>query len=46
LVDGSINNADESDALADDADSTNPSPSDGSIVTTSFDGSITHAPFN
>jgi hypothetical protein len=52
-VDDSINNtdesdplADESDLLADDTDSTNPSPSNGSIVATSFDSSITCAPFD
>jgi hypothetical protein len=44
LFDGSINNANESDALVDDADSINPSPNDRSIIATSFDGSITRTP--
>jgi hypothetical protein len=39
-VDGSITNANESAALPDDADSTDPPSSDGSIITTLFDGSI------
>jgi hypothetical protein len=40
-VDGSITNANESAALPDDADSIDPPSSDGSIITTLFDGSIT-----
>jgi hypothetical protein len=43
-IDGSINNADESDILAIDADSTNPPSSDGSIIPTLFDNSITRTP--
>jgi hypothetical protein len=43
-IEGDIDDAVESDALADDADSTNPLSGDRSIVATWFDGSITCAP--
>jgi hypothetical protein len=43
-IEDAIDNVDESDALADDADSTNPPSGDKSIAATSFDGSITCTP--
>jgi hypothetical protein len=43
-IEGAINSAVESNALADDADSADPPSDDGSIIAASFDGSITRAP--